>query len=202
METTQLAMVNNESVERDVLTVKEATKSIVVRVTNLIVNSPEKAQIAAGLSGKITKAIKAADVARKKQTKPLDDVKKWIKGLFDPHVEQLQKAADIIDGKIKAYYRQEQEKARVEEEKRSEMAKAGEIEPIVAPLPQPQATIRSTQGHVISIKSHWVHRIVNAELVPKEYWVIDEGLIREAVRKGLREIPGVEIWDEGSVAHR
>jgi hypothetical protein len=105
--------VNNPEVEQAVITVKQATVAIVARATNLIVNSPEKQQTAAGLSGDIKKAIKIAEAERLKQTRPLDDIKKWIKGLFDPYLEQLEKAADIVDNKMKAYYQQEKEKARI-----------------------------------------------------------------------------------------
>lgn len=48
----------------------------------------------------------------------------------------------------------------------------------------------------------WTFEITSADEVPLEFWVIDEKKIREAVKNGAREIPGVRIYQDLSIAVR
>ncbi len=48
----------------------------------------------------------------------------------------------------------------------------------------------------------WTFKIIDPLLVPKEYLVIDGSLIRVAIRNGVRQIPGLSIYEETRVAIR
>jgi phage-related minor tail protein len=254
-------MEKNEMIVQEV---KQQGVAIEARVSNLIVNSQEKNQVAAGILGDITKAKKNAVNLRLSLTRPLDESKKGIMDLFRPHIERLERASEILESKMSGFYKQEQERVRIEEEKRLEAerkateeiekarraeqeenkrkeaelkaeqdrliaeGKAAEAEKareeaaikaeqariraieeeerIKREVPerviQPSATTRSVNGHVITIKEHWVHEIVNPELVPDKFWIIDDSLIRKEISSGIREIPGLRIYDEGSISKR
>lgn len=72
----------------------------------------------------------------------------------------------------------------------------------VAETPQVAEPVgpRRTSGGTVSTRMVWKHEIVDAAQVPREFLVVDERLIREAVRAGRRDIPGVRIFEDAELA--
>ena len=70
----------------------------------------------------------------------------------------------------------------------------------VAPLP-PAATIVGGQGSA-TIAKVGTFAVVDPALVPREYLIVSEGLIRQAVRDGVRQIAGVTIYQHDQVRAR
>ncbi len=54
----------------------------------------------------------------------------------------------------------------------------------------------------ITIREVWDFKILNSLAVPREYLCVDESFVREAIRLGKRDIPGIEIFKKQSVAVR
>lgn len=142
--------------------------------------------------------------------------------LIEPY-ERIE--VEIIKPAMAAYQTEQEKKQRVEEERllaeakkkaederlaaAAQLEKSGEKEaaqtlietPIeVAPIVQPR--IETPTG--ISYRDVWKYRIVNPQLVPDEFWVIEERRIQQRVNslKGDAKIPGVDIWKEKQVAGR
>lgn len=72
----------------------------------------------------------------------------------------------------------------------------------VAPVPAaaaPEPVAPKVKG--AAYVEQWTYRITNPDLVPDEFWVIDEKRIAARVRslKGDTRIPGVDVWPEGTV---
>lgn len=62
---------------------------------------------------------------------------------------------------------------------------------------------RSVQNMRVSGTSKfWNFEIIDAELVPRNYLVIDSSLIRGAIRDGVRKIPGVRIFEDRRISIR
>ena len=55
--------------------------------------------------------------------------------------------------------------------------------------------VRSRTGALASLRSTRNFRIVDATLVPREYLVVDDATVRARMRAGIREIPGIEIFE-------
>lgn len=53
-----------------------------------------------------------------------------------------------------------------------------------------------------SVRKVWKWKITDASQVPREFLTVDSVLVNEAVRRGEREIPGIEIYQENEVAIR
>jgi len=51
-------------------------------------------------------------------------------------------------------------------------------------------------------KMIWTYEIENESLVPREYCSPDAGKIREAINRGIRDIPGVKIYQKPIVSTR
>lgn len=63
-------------------------------------------------------------------------------------------------------------------------------------------TARSANGGTTSYKKVLKFEIVDPVLVPREYLVVNESLVRKAVNDGWRNIAGVRIWEENQVVSR
>lgn len=54
----------------------------------------------------------------------------------------------------------------------------------------------------ISTQKRWTFEVIDPHAVPREHLTVDEKSIREAVRAGVREIPGVRIYQDAGLAVR
>ena len=65
----------------------------------------------------------------------------------------------------------------------------------------PAATVRSSIG-TATVRKVWTFELTDQQLVPRAYLSVNEPAIREAVRAGVREIPGVRIYQDEQLAGR
>ncbi|KKM00156.1 hypothetical protein LCGC14_1807250 [marine sediment metagenome] len=91
-----------------------------------------------------------------------------------------------------------QRKADEKHEQRIEKAVAkGQDPALVKPPPvvaAPAKTVETDTGKVTFRKLR-KHKLRDARLVPKEYWIIDDTKVGKAVRAGI-DVPGYDIWEE------
>lgn len=52
------------------------------------------------------------------------------------------------------------------------------------------------------VQLKWTFAIVDRNQVPNGYWIIDEGAIKADIAQGLRDIPGVRIYEEAVTTFR
>jgi hypothetical protein len=64
------------------------------------------------------------------------------------------------------------------------------------------ATVSTETAKVKGITKRWTFEITDPSLVTREYLVVDEKKIREAVSAGTRSIPGVRIYEDTSLTIR
>ena len=207
-----------ESIDAQKKEIEQSTKALVARATKFQITDPASLQKSSGILSDIATAKKRANDLRFSLTKPLDESKKRIMALFSPFIDQFEKATTIIKNKVRDYYFEQEEKARKAEKERllaeakreEEIKKAQEEdrEPVVEEIPVipevkvPEKTVKGVAGGSMTVKKIWKFTIVDPKLIPEEYWIIDEGLIREAVRNGAREISGVKIYEDKVVSVR
>jgi hypothetical protein len=113
-------------------------------------------------------------------------------------------------------YAQEQERQRREAERRAQeeakrlqaeaerRAKETNTEPVKveAPaIPQKETPVRTAHGTTTTAKV-WKHEVTDETKVPREYLMVNEAKVRQAVKDGVREIPGVNIFQETQVRVR
>ena len=79
---------------------------------------------------------------------------------------------------------------------------------IAATIPTPPTPkvqdIKTQRGTVAtaSVKQNWQYEIVDAKAVPRDYCEPSRDHIRQAMAAGVREIPGVRIYDAGNIQIR
>ncbi|WP_080237522.1 hypothetical protein [Spirosoma rigui] len=52
------------------------------------------------------------------------------------------------------------------------------------------------------VQMKWAFEIIDRNQVPNGYWVIDEAAIKNDIAKGVRDIPGIRIYEEAITTYR
>jgi hypothetical protein len=129
------------------------------------------------------------------------------KKLDDEAAATNKKAAD--EAKAKAE-KEAKEKGATPEQVKAEVAKAEDgaakiavVAPtVVAPvIPETQRAVRTEEGSAHQRKI-WTYEVLDPALVPVEYKIVNEQSIRDAIKTGIREIPGVRIFEETRTVFR
>lgn len=81
-------------------------------------------------------------------------------------------------------------------------AAAMEVPQVVIPVVTPQQTVTRTETGSGHLRMDWVHEVVDPMLVPRKYLIVDDKAIRADVKAGIREIPGVKIFEKPVMAIR
>lgn len=204
--------------DAEVKELRTQADDIIAAANALVVADDKGMGRATELLGWIASAKKGFEGKRKMLVKPLNDHVKTINTMFKEYTAPLEAADSTLRGKVLSY-RQEQERIRREEEARlrklaeAEQARrekeAGETgTPPPPPMPIPQVQVRrqakTTRGDfgTVSAKKVWDFEIVDASAVPPEFLMVNEKAIRAAVKAGVRNIPGVNIFQKEELSVR
>ena len=87
----------------------------------------------------------------------------------------------------------------IEEER---AAAAAPTPQVIAPVVEQAPTVTRTGAGSSFAKRPWTHVIVDTNLIPRDYLTVDEQAIRRAITAGIREIPGVRIYQETQINYR
>lgn len=154
----------------------------------------------------IARLKKAIEEKRKEYVGPINEHLKSVNDAFKNFAEPLNQADSITRQKI-LDYRKEQERIRREQERinqlrmeaaRAEMELKGELTEsvkVVEVAPEAPAHYRTESG---TLGKFMVRKweLVDFNLVPGEYKMLNEVLIGKLVRSGLKTIPGIRIYEE------
>jgi len=93
---------------------------------------------------------------------------------------------------------------KLQEDLNKQAEKDGVKAPVVTPVKVPprETVIHTAGGHSQHLRKEWKGEIEDPEKVPREYCIPDQKLINQAIRMGVREIPGVKIFEKVSAVHR
>lgn len=162
----------------------------------------ERAKALKEVAGKVEKARKAEKDSILRDGRTIDD-------FFKSMVLPVTQAADAIVAAINAQQRKMLEERRRADEaarKAAEAAAAASATPFDDPVPVVQmvpvkaaeaARVVSSSGRVAATASTvWRHEVTDPTAVPRHYLMINEAAIKAAIAGGLREIPGVRIFED------
>lgn len=150
-------------------------------------------------------AWKATVDLRKKADSPLDQAELIVKGAMNTYRrEQDRIRAEEERKRIEASKKQQDDaklKAAEEASSRGDHATANAIinQPTIAPAPVAEKPA-AVAG--VAFRDKWDFRIINADMIPREYLVVDEKKIGAVVRamKDKTNIPGVEVIKDQTVS--
>lgn len=212
METANVEVISREEVkelELDITNIQAQGKA-------LQVSNQDEYQRGVELLSWIQKSIKKAEEKRKFFVSPLNDHVARINAFFKNFTQPLAEMREVIEPKMMAWRRAEDARIAAEEERiRKEQAavqkklekeakkNGGAVpEPLPVPTFMPQAKTVFADNGMATVKKNWTWKIKNRELIPNEYWILDEKKLNAAVRAGIRNIRGIEIYQEESLSVR
>ncbi|OQX53959.1 MAG: hypothetical protein B5M53_06305 [Candidatus Cloacimonas sp. 4484_209] len=186
-------------------------------VKTLEITNEENCQKAAELLATIAKYEKRInEECEKRIAIPKTFIKK-VKARANEVVKPLTNSKKIVKLKLKDYKtrlemeRREMEKKAEEERKRLQKqldkeAKEKGIEPVKLPevtMPKEKLKVTTEDGTVYERK-RWTFRVINIKEVPPEFKIekVDDKKVNAAIRAGVREIAGLEIYQEVEIATR
>lgn len=73
-------------------------------------------------------------------------------------------------------------------------------QPIIAPPTPPKSV--TVGGTTATLRESWTFEVVNLADVPRAFLVLDAKKVRDAIAGGARDIPGIKVFQESSVAVR
>jgi hypothetical protein len=214
-------MVNTLEITPQAQAMAKSAEIMVKDYQGLVVTNNDQNKEAGAARVKIMAKVKELNETRKSMTGPLDDAKSRIMDFFRTPIERLEAARKNIDQAMNRFMideeakrQQEQlkaeEAARKEAEKLQERAakaaaagKTDKAEALAQQAEEKKAVTPIVESKVDKVagmtqKIIWKYRIINADIIPRSYWMIDETKIGATVRstKGTLLIPGIEIYPE------
>lgn len=204
-------------------------KSAVTRLQNsaneLIIASPEDYAKGADIIAKLKESGSKIKEIKESITKPLNDALKNTREMFKPIEMDHEQAEATVKSKLLSYKAEQDKLAREEEAKiarklAEEQAKlnakvaAGEItaekaeEKLFKKLEKAEEKTENiarvdntTKGKFGSIQTRKVKkvRIIDVNLVPRQYLIVDEVAVRRDALSGIA-ISGVEVYEEETLA--
>lgn len=140
-------------------------------------------------------------------TKPLQEAKKLIgqKAYTWKRTEEEKRRAEEARLREEALRKAEEERlreaSRLAAEGKEEQADLVLEEPVIVEAPKVEAVSKVENA---AIRENWQFRIIKEAAIPREYCVPDKVKIGKVVKalKGETKIPGVEVYDIGTVAFR
>jgi len=173
-------------------------------------------KLAVTMGTQAKKLYNTIEAQRKEVTEAPNTFVKGVNNFCKEFTKRLKDIETTLKGKISTYQYQEEMKRREAERKAKaeaeklqakldkEAKKRGVEAPRVADVTMPKAesVTRPDEGSRAFQKKRWTFEITNEAEVPREYCKPDPSAIRQAVTMGMREIPGVRIFEEASTVFR
>lgn len=193
--------------------------SLQEKATTLVIASEEDYSSATEFVGVINEKKKAIESARKFFVEPLNNQVKDINAMFKPQVEQADEIITTIKKKMGAYW-QKKEDARIKEEARLQAIRdnanskriAEGKEEIAEPVKQVAEVTKTVSSNSTqsTVRKVWVHKVTSINALPDDVkkaifeeayqkGIIDT-IIRKFVKAGIREMSGVQIYQDTQIA--
>jgi len=188
--------------------IRKDTQAISTKVAKLKIVNDKGVMQATEVLTKIKERANRIEEIRLSYTKPLNDSLKAINADFKGALKPLAEMERSVKNAIVDYRAEIERKRRAEEMKLQEAARKKALKEaektglskkkaldnmVVPTVERQESTIQSKSG-MVKTRMVTKFKIIDESKVPKEYWVIDERKIREAVRGGQMIIAGVEVY--------
>ena len=168
------------------------------------------------IAGQAKALAKAIDERRRELVERPNQYVRAVNNLARQFTDRLEAAERGLKAKLAEYQhrlellrreaeRAAQERARALEAELKAEAEAHGVEAPQVPmpvLPKPETVVRTDEGMTAYTRKVWTFAVVDEAQVPREYLSLDRQKVLGAIRAGVREIPGLRIYEETQVSIR
>ena len=172
--------------------------TIVERANVFLLDSNEKLGTASEAVSYIRKRIKLIEDRKKELLAPLKEFLKGLNDFFAEWINPLMEAEKIMSDKMVKWRRLENERIQKENQKLLEKAekkaeKKGDVFiPDLVPLVREQTTATSAGR----FDKKWTFEVVDQNVVPIKFLMVNDMEVRKAIREGVRGIRGIRIFEQ------
>ena len=190
------------SQDTDIQIVAKQIPTLTERATALEITDEPKSKLANDVLAAIKRMLKKLEERRLFLVKPLkdhannieDDIKRYTNPLNEAYKIVRQKLTKYVSDQDSIHRKEEQEKAKAAEDFLGEEVK-------VAP-PAKAAGVTSSLGKSYVKKVWKMTEVVDITKVPFQYLDVSSVRVNNAIRSGIREIPGLKIEEVNELAIR
>jgi len=136
---------------------------------------------------------------RKKLTRPFLDCKREVDGWFTPITKAMATVKQVLASKIQAY------------DQRAAVAQRAALDAIEQA--HQQGNQPAVEHHASQLtetpalpgvhkRNRWTFRVTDLGRVPRGFLVLDDRAVRNAIKSGARNVPGLEIYEVESLVAR
>lgn len=170
-----------------------------------MVQNQQQADEANEILTKLNHGLKLIEEKRKSFIDPINQARNEINSSFKKVVEPVKYAKTELTARLMTWRRQEQAridaeraKAVKEEERRRKIQEAHaakghavkeDITPVAKPMP-------FAVNDTTKVQKRWAYELEDEAKIPREYLTVNGPAITRAVRDGVRDIPGVRIFQK------
>jgi len=182
----------------EIVKIQNQNKPVISKAEALVIKVSDDESAAYKILQAIKERMKLVEDKRTSITKPMNKSLKEVNALFKTLSEPLKTADKIIRDKILAFRTKREEQAAKRQEKLIARAEEEEDENIAEALADKAAAVQANVGESQTMK-RWTFKVIDIKKVPRQYLVLDSVAVRDAIRDGERQIPGIDIYLESSV---
>lgn len=195
--------------DQDLVVVKEKLKGMQKMLdTTQVTTDLELDGVADKIKG-IKTLLKIIEQKKEKFTEPAKAIISEARDTYDPMIKECRNAEVVLKDRASKFMLQREADRKKKEEQLAARVEKGTMKPETAMnkienLPEAPKTVRTDTGSGLRMAKRKVAKITEPNLIPDEYWIIDEVRVRkeaiEREKNGLPQIPGVVISEEASLS--
>jgi hypothetical protein len=207
----ELKLIVPNQEDKEIKETSKAGAAFVAEAESIVVKIKDDAENVSEFIARLNDLIKGIETKRLEFTRPINESLKAINKTFADLKEPYALAKHILTGKLTEWHLKEERRIREENERRereeqrrrkiqeSHAARGHDIGdiPIIDSIAPKENKIG--RGHVVK---RWTFEVTDEGKVPREFLRVDEVIVRERIRTGTREIPGIRIFQEASTIIR
>jgi len=179
--------------------IEKEISPLVKTANEIVVNNEKDVDNASEFLKKIRDTEKAFETKRTELTKPINQSLKNINDMFKRATMPLAEARNLVSRKILDWKLIESAKRAKEEERRRKIQEAHEKKGHQVSAPAYVAPVENKIGNVQTVK-RWTFEVIDFSKIPEKFKIVDELGIKESIRNGTREIPGIRIYQTESLS--
>lgn len=186
-------------------------KELVEAANGFEIKNDEDLGRAADLTNKCDAVFKDIDKQRDSYVRPMFECERH----FNAHFKAITEPLKATETRLRAmmrdfrqFQKRETDKEAAEQRRvQREMEAAAKESGEAPPPPPPPAQLKPVSGQMggkATLKQKWVHELVDITEVPLRFLMVNDAMVKQSISGGARgrEIPGIRIFDEGTVATR
>jgi len=185
--------------QKEIQVLEKQVSPLVEKANGYVIDSVEVVDEASAFLKQVKDAETNIEQSRLKITAPLNQSLKQANDLFRNLRAPLEQARNLLTGKILAWKQAETRRIEAEEAKARKLQDYHESVGHNVSAPKVLERLDNKIGNTQTVK-RWTYQIEDVTLIPRDYLMINTSLIGQAIREGVRTIPGIKIYQEESLS--